>query len=173
MLQLVTDYPTVQVLHVAAQLRLADLLAAGPQRIEDLAAATGTHAPSLARLLRMLAARAHQPDTGWRAAARAYRDRCVIASSFWPGTGTGHLGQLAPPRAVGQAGVRSHLRHEQIRLRGTHAEAGTVYGERAVTILKRCRTKSDFRRLPAESGFELRRVSPTQLTFSILEGRPR
>jgi len=40
-LQLVTDYPTVQVLHVAAQLRLADLLAAGPQRIEDLAAATG------------------------------------------------------------------------------------------------------------------------------------
>ena len=51
MLQLVTDYPTVQVLHVAAQLRLADLLAAGPQRIEDLAAATGTHAPSLARLV--------------------------------------------------------------------------------------------------------------------------
>jgi len=55
-LQLVTDYPTAQVLHVAAQLRLADLLAAGPQRIEDLAAGTGTHAPALARFLRMLAA---------------------------------------------------------------------------------------------------------------------
>lgn len=56
LLQLVTDYPAAQVIHVAAQLRLADLLAAGPQRIEDLAGATDTHAPSLARLLRMLVA---------------------------------------------------------------------------------------------------------------------
>jgi hypothetical protein len=56
LLQLVADYPTGQVIHVAAQLRLADLLAIGPQRSEDLADATGRHAPSLARLLRMLAA---------------------------------------------------------------------------------------------------------------------
>ena len=43
-------------IHVAAQLRLADLLAAGPRRVEELADATDTHAPSLVRLLRMLAA---------------------------------------------------------------------------------------------------------------------
>ena len=34
------------------------------------------------------------------------------------------------------------------------------------------RTASDFRSLLAESGFELQRVSPTRLPFSILEGRP-
>ena len=56
LLQLVADYPTAQVIHVAAQLCLADLLAAGPQTIEELADATGTHAPSLGRLLRILAA---------------------------------------------------------------------------------------------------------------------
>lgn len=40
---------------VAAQLGLADLLAAGPKRVEELAAATQCHAGSLYRLLRGLA----------------------------------------------------------------------------------------------------------------------
>jgi hypothetical protein len=44
------------VVHVAAQLGLADLLADGPRGAEDLAAAAGAHAPSLARLVRALAA---------------------------------------------------------------------------------------------------------------------
>ena len=55
-LQLITDYPRAQVVHIAAQLGLADLLADGPRHVEDLAAATGVHAPSLGRLVRALAA---------------------------------------------------------------------------------------------------------------------
>ena len=55
-LQMATGYTNAQVVHVAAQLRLADLLADGPRSIDDLAAATGAHAPSLARLVRALAA---------------------------------------------------------------------------------------------------------------------
>ena len=43
-------------LYAGAALGLADLLAEGPRDIEDLAAATKTHAPSLYRLLRALAA---------------------------------------------------------------------------------------------------------------------
>ncbi|WP_158884914.1 methyltransferase [Amycolatopsis anabasis] len=42
-------------LQVAAELGLADLLAGGPRTVEQLAEATGTHAPSLRRLLRALA----------------------------------------------------------------------------------------------------------------------
>ena len=42
-------------LHVAVELGLADLLAEGPRDYEDLAKATGTHAPSLNRVLRLLA----------------------------------------------------------------------------------------------------------------------
>jgi O-methyltransferase domain len=56
LLQVITDYPRAQVVHVAAQLNLADLLADGPWHVEDLAAATSVHAPSLARLVRALAA---------------------------------------------------------------------------------------------------------------------
>jgi hypothetical protein len=45
---------TAQAIHVAAELRLADLLADGPRTTADLAEATGTHEASLARLLRAL-----------------------------------------------------------------------------------------------------------------------
>jgi hypothetical protein len=45
-----------QLVHVAAQLNIGDLLASGPRTIEELAQATNTHEPSLKRLLRALAA---------------------------------------------------------------------------------------------------------------------
>jgi hypothetical protein len=45
-----------QVVYTAAELRLADALAAGPRSSPELAEETGTHAPSLHRLLRALAA---------------------------------------------------------------------------------------------------------------------
>lgn len=55
MLQLLNAFLTVQALHVAAALGIADGLADGPATVDDLAAATGAHRPSLYRLLRMLA----------------------------------------------------------------------------------------------------------------------
>jgi len=45
-----------QAIHVAATLRIADLVADGPRSSDDLAQATATHAPSLYRLLRALSA---------------------------------------------------------------------------------------------------------------------
>ncbi len=55
LLQMMTGYWVSQAVYVAAKLGLADFLTEGPRRSEDLAAATGTHAPSLHRLLRALA----------------------------------------------------------------------------------------------------------------------
>jgi len=45
----------VQALYVAASLRIADSLADGPKRVEELAQASASHAPSLYRVLRLLA----------------------------------------------------------------------------------------------------------------------
>ena len=45
-----------QALHVAAELRIADLLAAGPRTSADLASAAGVHAHSLHRLMKALSA---------------------------------------------------------------------------------------------------------------------
>lgn len=44
-----------QALYAVAELGIADLLGDEPQRADDLAAASGAHAPSLARVLRLLA----------------------------------------------------------------------------------------------------------------------
>lgn len=56
-------------LSVAAKLRLADALADGPKSMAELAASTGTHAPSLFRVLRALASVgvfAEEPDGRFR-----------------------------------------------------------------------------------------------------------
>src|SRR5258708_5740546 len=55
MLQLIAGFWVSRALYIAAKLGIADLLAAGPQESTALAAATGTHAPSLRRVLRALA----------------------------------------------------------------------------------------------------------------------
>jgi len=53
--QLICGYWYSQCVYVAAKLGIADLLANGPQSVDDLAKQTGTHRPSLFRLLRALA----------------------------------------------------------------------------------------------------------------------
>lgn len=53
--RLSNGYQVSQAIHVAATLGLADLLKDGARSSDELAAATGTHAPSLYRLLRALA----------------------------------------------------------------------------------------------------------------------
>lgn len=55
MVNMLSAHVLAQSLYVAAQLGLADLLASGAHRVADLASATGADAPSLQRLLRMLA----------------------------------------------------------------------------------------------------------------------
>src|SRR5688572_4082313 len=52
---LITGYWRSQAIYVAAKLGLADLLQTGPMSVETLAGTTGTHGPSLFRLLRALA----------------------------------------------------------------------------------------------------------------------
>lgn len=56
MLRMINSFLTVQALHVAAFLGLADLVAAGPKSVDELAAATQADRSALHRLLRMLTA---------------------------------------------------------------------------------------------------------------------
>jgi O-methyltransferase domain/Dimerisation domain len=54
--QLIQSFQVPQCIYVAAKLGIADLLKDGPMSSEELAKATGTHAPSLYRVLRLLTA---------------------------------------------------------------------------------------------------------------------
>jgi hypothetical protein len=53
--RLVLGFRLSQAIYVAAEVGIAELLADGPRSAEELAAATGAHAPSLYRVLRFLA----------------------------------------------------------------------------------------------------------------------
>ncbi len=55
LIEMATAYWVSHIVHVAAKLSLADHLAKGPRRADELAGPTGTHAPSLYRLMRTLA----------------------------------------------------------------------------------------------------------------------
>src|ERR1700674_3975409 len=55
MYEMLNAHMFVQALHVAATLRIADLLADEPRTVEELAHASSSHPASLYRLLRMLA----------------------------------------------------------------------------------------------------------------------
>jgi hypothetical protein len=55
MLQLIGGFWVSRAIYIAAKLGIADLLKSGPQSSEELAQATGMHAPSLYRVLRALA----------------------------------------------------------------------------------------------------------------------
>src|SRR5713101_4377476 len=55
MLQMIAGFWVSRAIYIAAKLGIADLLKGGPQSSEELAQATGLHAPSLYRVLRALA----------------------------------------------------------------------------------------------------------------------
>jgi hypothetical protein len=54
LLQMMLGVAQTQLIRVAAELGIADLVRAGPQSVEDLSAATGTEVPVLVRVLRAL-----------------------------------------------------------------------------------------------------------------------
>ena len=56
LLSIIRDFRTTQAVYVATRLGIPDLLAAGPRDIEELARETGSHPPSLRRVLMALAA---------------------------------------------------------------------------------------------------------------------
>jgi len=55
LVRMATGHYVSRAVHVAAALGIADLLGEGPRHYAELAKATGTHAPSLNRVLRLLA----------------------------------------------------------------------------------------------------------------------
>ena len=69
LLQMMTGYWGAQAVYIVAKLGVADLLTDGPRPVEELAAATNSHASSLYRLLRALASVGVFTEVGPRAFA--------------------------------------------------------------------------------------------------------
>ena len=84
--RLITGYYVSRAIHVVAKLGIADLLASGPQAVDDLASKTGTDRPSLFRLLRALASLgvfAEEPGQCFRLTPAAEPLRRDVPGSQW------------------------------------------------------------------------------------------
>ena len=64
LIQMATGHWLAKIIYAAAKIELADRLADGPKSAEELAEQTGTHAPSLHRLMRALAGFGVLTETG-------------------------------------------------------------------------------------------------------------
>jgi hypothetical protein len=131
-------------LWVAAKLGIADLLADRPQSAEELAAATGTHAPSLYRVLRTLASAGVFAENSEgkfdltavaellrRAAPGSMRDYAIMMGEDWIWQAYGELmhsvktGEVAHDKVQGMGSFEFYAQN---------AEAGKIFN-RAMTNL--------------------------------------
>lgn len=84
MMQWITSKWISKPIHLAAELGLADLMRQGPRTVEDLARQTGTHAPSLNRLLRALAALGIFAEAGPDSYALTPLAECLLSEAMRP-----------------------------------------------------------------------------------------
>ena len=135
--RMVNGYQLTQAIHVAARLRLADLLAGGPRTSDDLAAETKTHPPSLYRLMRALAAQHifdEQPGrafalTGMGQLLRSDHDPSLQGWAAFVGSSTHWRGwgHLLHGVQTGQSGVEHEVGMSTWEWRSQHPEENALF----------------------------------------------
>src|SRR5437899_739288 len=189
-----------QAVYVAARLGIADLLEAGPKSVEELARATGAHAPSLARLLRALASFdvfVEEETTGRYAlnplgatllSARpgSVRDAVLMAGDALFNRPCGEMtqsvvtGEPAFERVFGARFFDYLARHpEAAAILDAVLRPGNEPDPSKVSDLLmmipcpgRERTETEFAAVYAAAGLRLTRVVPTPTPLAIVEGAP-
>ena len=133
-----------QIVYVAAKLSLADHLAKGPKSAVELAALTGTHAPSLYRLMRTLAnlgiltedvkhsfALTPLGDALKTGAPGSARATILTLASDWMSRG---LGQLLYSVKTGKSGFEQSLGMPIFDWLAKHPEEASMFSETMVGI---------------------------------------
>src|SRR5215212_813859 len=142
LLPLIYGYQVSQAIHVAAALGIADELADGPRAVGDLASATATHADTLRRLLRALAAvevLREEPDGtfGLTALGEELRGPAGLIAAFigrpyhWTA-----WGQLLHSVRTGENAFRAVHGVDVWEYRAQHPEEGAIF-DAAMTGLSR------------------------------------
>lgn len=145
--QMIDGYRVTQLLHVAAKLGLADLLAAGPRSSADLAEQTGTHAPSLYRLLRALSSfgifREETPDrfalTALAEPLRSDVPNSVRGLAIFAGDPQSWLpwGDLAQTVTTGEQAFLRVFGLDNWPYRAAHPEANAIFNDAMTSNARR------------------------------------
>jgi hypothetical protein len=144
--QLINGYRATQAIHVAATLRIADLLADGLRSSDELATETDTHADTLYRLLRALASLGVLEEAEGRRFSLAARGELLRSDA--PGTVAGWAafvgrpyywnawGHLLHSVRTGENAMSHLLGHDVWELRVRNPEESEIF-DRAMTDLTR------------------------------------
>lgn len=136
--ELATGHYLSQAIYVAATLGIADLLADGPCDAGRLATATGTHAPSLRRVLRLLASRGVLAETASGAFELTPIGACLRSgpgsfrsvARLFGGPGVwASWGDLLETVRTGEAAWHRHFGGDSFAYFDTHPEEGAVFDE--------------------------------------------
>lgn len=106
LIQMGTGFWVSKIMYAAAKLGLADLLSDGPRSAEELAGSTGTHAPSLHRLMRTLASLGVLATVEERSFALTPLGEALKKGA--PGSAHASILTMAGPRFVG---AFEHIMH--------------------------------------------------------------
>ena len=98
-IQMVIGYWLSKIIYAGAKLEIADRLADGPKSAEDLAGATGMHAPSIHRLMRTLASFGVLTETGDKRFALTSLGEALKKDA--PGSAWASVITMGGPRFVG------------------------------------------------------------------------
>jgi len=141
--QLVTGHYVSHALYVAAKLGIADLLAGGPQHYNELAKASGAHAPSLRRLLRLLASAGVLVEDDKDRFALTPIGECLRSdvhgsqrdmALLFAGSGTGAWGELLHSVQTGEPGIQRALGMDAFKFFAEHPEEAAIFN-RAMTAV--------------------------------------
>jgi hypothetical protein len=162
LMRLTNGYQVTQAIQVAAVLGIADLLANGARTSDDLAAATGTHASSLHRVLRALAALGVFREDADRRFSLTPLGQCLRSDAARPVgpwaefVGTPYhrasWGDLLHTVQTGETAFRHMYGTDIWEYRSREPEAGVLF-DRAMTALSRGAAQAvvaayDFSRFP-------------------------
>jgi len=136
--QMATGHYLSQAIYVAATLGVADLLGEGPKRADELASATATHAPSLRRVLRLLASAGVLAETDDGRFALTPIGACLrtgpgsfraVARLFAGPSGWSTWGGLLETVRTGETALPRVLGMETFEYFALHPDEGAVFDE--------------------------------------------
>jgi len=178
MLQMIQGFWMSRAIYVAAKLGIADLLKDGPKSPQELAQATGSHAPSLYRVLRALQSvgvfaeddrENHYP--AWEKVLNSVKTGTIAFNHVYGASKWQYMTEHPDEATIFDEAMASFSAVVAAAIVEASATAFSKFMDLNMLVMTggRERTEAEYQALFTAAGLRLNRVIPTHTEMSILE----